>query len=137
MITINKYKAKQLDEWDEFIDASNNGTIFQKQSFINYHKDREFIDNSLIINNNNNPVAVLPAVIKNNILYSHPGSSYGGLVLSQNIEFSIINDIIHALDTYCVNKNLNSIFLINSPCIYHKELDHALDYLLQWNHFQN
>ena len=136
MITINRYEKKQLDEWDQFVNASNNGTMFQKQRFINYHIDRKFVDNSLIIKNNNNIVAVLPAAIKNNILYSHPGSSYGGLVLAKKTEFSIINNIIQELDNYCKNKKLKSIFLINSPSIYHKEVDDSLDYLLQWNLFR-
>ena len=136
MITISKYEKKQLDEWDQFINASNNGTMFQKQRFINYHIDRKFVDNSLIIKNTNNIVALLPAAIKNNILYSHPGSSYGGLVLAKKTEFSVINNIIQELDNYCKNKKLKSIFLINSPSIYHKEVDDSLDYLLQWNHFR-
>ena len=136
MITINRYEKKQLDEWDQFVNASNNGTMFQKQRFINYHIDRKFVDNSLIIKNNNNIVAVLPAAIKNNILYSHPGSSYGGLVLAKKTEFAVINNIIQELDNYCKNKKLKSIFLINSPSIYHKEVDDSLDYLLQWNHFR-
>ena len=135
MITIKKYVSKQSNQWDEFIDVSNNGTIFQKQSFINYHIDRKFIDHSLIIKNNNNVLAVLPAIIKNNVLYSHAGSSYGGLVLARGVEFSVLNDIILKLDDYCVKNKFKSIFLINSPCIYHKELDYSLDYLLQWNQF--
>ena len=135
MITINKYESRGLNEWDEFIDASNNGTIFQKQSFITYHIDRKFVDHSLIIKNNSNILAVLPAAIKNNVLYSHPGSSYGGLIIAQDVEFSVINDIILKLDNYCINNSFKSIFLINSPSIYHKELDYSLDYLLQWNNF--
>ena len=70
MITINKYESRELNEWDEFIDASNNGTVFQKQSFITYHIDRKFVDHSLIIKNNSNILAVLPAAIKNNVLYN-------------------------------------------------------------------
>ena len=69
MITINKYESRELNEWDEFIDASNNGTIFQKQNFITYHIDRKFVDHSLIIKNNSNILAVFPAAIKNNVLY--------------------------------------------------------------------
>ena len=49
------YESRELNEWDEFIDASNNGTVFQKQSFITYHIDRKFIDHSLIIKNNSAP----------------------------------------------------------------------------------
>lgn len=135
MITINKYESRELNEWDEFIDASNNGTIFQKQSFITYHIDRKFVDHSLIIKNNSNILAVFPAAIKNNVLYSHPGSSYGGFVIAQDVEFSVINDIILELDNYCINNSFKSIFLINSPSIYHKELDCSLDFLLQWNRF--
>ena len=71
MITIDKYNSEELQEWDQFVSASNNGTIFQKQQFINYHIGRQFVDHSLVIKKNNNIVAVLPAAICDNILYSH------------------------------------------------------------------
>ena len=37
----------------DFIQKSNNGTIFQKKSFLNYHLDRKFDDCSLVIKKNN------------------------------------------------------------------------------------
>ena len=125
-----------FDEWEKFISDSNNGTIFQKQAFIQYHINRKFVDSSLIIKNKNAIVAVVPAAIKNNILYSHPGSSYGGIVLSNNLDFKMIHEILKAIDEYCIAQRYKALFLINSPSIYEKNLDQSLDYLLQWNGFK-
>ena len=137
MITIEKYNSEALQEWDQFISNSNNGTIFQKQQFINYHITRQFVDHSLIIKNNDNIVAVLPAAICDNALYSHPGSSYGGLVLANDVDFKTINDVVHSLDNYCHSQKFKSLFLINSPCVYQKKFDQSIDYLLRWNNYKS
>ena len=89
MITIEKYNHKMFNIWDDFISQSNNGTIFSKQSFFHYHISRRFKDHSLLFYLKNKLVCVLPAVhIKKNnqeILYSHPGASFGGLICIKNI----------------------------------------------------
>ena len=139
MITIQKYHEKELKVWDDFIKNSINGTIFQTQKFINYHIIRNFKNSSLIIRFKNDIVAVLPGatIIDNNekIFHSHPGSSYGGLVINQKIHFDLLNQIIIEIDKYCIKNNFNKIILINSPSIYYKYTDHSLDYLLHWNNY--
>ena len=136
MLTITKYNEMLFDEWEKFISHSNNGTIFQKQTFLQYHINRKFIDGSLIIKNKDVIVAALPAAIKDNVLYSHPGSSYGGIVLSRNVDFKMIDEIVKVIDEYCIAQKYKAFFLINSPSIYQKFSDQSLDYLLQWNGFQ-
>ena len=136
MLTITKYNEMLFDEWEKFISHSNNGTIFQKQAFLQYHIKRKFVDGSLIIKNKSTIVAVVPAAIKENILYSHPGSSYGGIVLSHNLDFKMIHDILKVIDEYCIAQKYKALFLINSPSIYQKKSDQSLDYLLQWNGFK-
>ena len=136
MLTITKYNDILFDEWEKFISDSNNGTIFQKQAFLQYHINRKFVDGSLVIKNKSTIVAVVPAAIKENILYSHPGSSYGGIVLSHNLDFKMIHDILKVIDEYCITQKYKALFLINSPSIYQKKSDQSLDYLLQWNGFK-
>ena len=136
MLTITKYNDMLFDEWEKFISDSNNGTIFQKQAFLKYHINRTFVDGSLVIKNKGTIVAVVPAAIKENILYSHPGSSYGGIVLSHNLDFKMIHDILKMIDEYCIAHKYKALFLINSPSIYQKKSDQSLDYLLQWNGFK-
>ena len=136
MLTITKYNDMLFDEWEKFISDSNNGTIFQKQAFLKYHINRTFVDGSLVIKNKGTIVAAVPAAIKENILYSHPGSSYGGIVLSYNLDFKMIHDILKVIDEYCIAQKYKALFLINSPSIYQKKSDQSLDYLLQWNGFK-
>tara|TARA_B100001989_G_C24551353_1_gene475126 strand:+ start:3741 stop:4739 length:999 start_codon:yes stop_codon:yes gene_type:complete len=139
MIVIKKYDELDCSTWDNFIKNSNNGTIFQKRKFLNYHLNRKFNDCSLIFKKNNKIIALFPAaeIIEKGIkiLYSHPGSSYGGLILNKKASFEIINSLINALDSYLVKNKFRKIFLINSPDIYWNDYDASLDYLLLWNSY--
>ena len=76
MIEILKYQNNLQAEWDQFIDTSDNGTIFQKQKFLSYHVSRKFENHSLIFKKKGKIIAVFPAAIKQEgkkkILFSHP-----------------------------------------------------------------
>ena len=119
MIIVQKYNKKLLNQWDNFINSSYNGTVFQKQRFLSYHQYRKFRDCSLIIKYKDQIVALLPAaeIIENKgrCFYSHPGSSYGGIVVKKNVTFKLMNEIIIALEQYLKKNEFDSIFLINSP----------------------
>ena len=41
------------DEWDDFVDSSDNGTIFHKRTFLSYHPKDRFEDASLVIEKDN------------------------------------------------------------------------------------
>tara|TARA_B100000959_G_C14924695_1_gene601050 strand:+ start:160 stop:1149 length:990 start_codon:yes stop_codon:yes gene_type:complete len=139
MISIEKYNSNLKNIWNKFVKNSNNGTIFQNRDFINYHIDRSFIDNSLVIKKNGVVVSLLPATIKvvknKKILHSHPGASYGGLVFGFSLSFSTLNEIIKSLDNYCISSSFHSIILINTPSIYFEQPDESLSYLLQWHKY--
>jgi len=140
MIIIKKYNKADEKHWDDFVSASNNGTIFQTRKFLNYHIDRQFKDCSLMIYNNQTLVSVIPGACiitnKKKLYYSHPGTSYGGFVIKVGLNFKLINNIIQTLDAYLRKKCFHQIFLINTPSLYWKEEDHSLDYLLQWNKYK-
>ena len=71
-------------EWDQYVQTSDNGTIFHERKFIGYHPPDLFIDHSLIFRAKNKIIALLPAVEKQRnkkkYLISHEGASYGGFV---------------------------------------------------------
>jgi len=134
MLKIKKYQPKYINEWNKFILNSNNGTLFHNQQFIAYHINRRFIDCSLMIYYNNKLIALFPAAMKDDVtVFSHPGASHGGLVIKTNLDFSILNDIIKEIDSFYKRKKNKFIFIINTPKIYYKNLHDSLDYLLQWN----
>ena len=74
-IIISKFKEKEEKKWDDFIDQSNNGTLFHKRKFLNYHPSGRFLDHSLIFEKRGNIIGLLPGVLKKikekNILISH------------------------------------------------------------------
>tara|TARA_Y100000748_G_C15499034_1_gene489289 strand:- start:966 stop:1958 length:993 start_codon:yes stop_codon:yes gene_type:complete len=135
MLLIKKYTKSMSNQWDNFIRNSNNGTIFHYRDFLNYHIKRNFEDHSLCFFDNNNLICAIPATLKNNHLISHPGASYGGLIIDSSVKFSIMSEIIKLLDKYCIDNKIKSFFLIPSPNIYWARYDASLEYLLEYNNY--
>jgi hypothetical protein len=50
------------DEWDNFVETSDNGTIFHKRRFLSYHPEGKFKDASLIFRKQNKLFSIFPAV---------------------------------------------------------------------------
>ena len=94
------YQPKDKEEWDSFVTASRNGTIFHTQAFLSYHSVDRFDDASFLLHDPRGRLrAVCPAVIHADstglkILNSHPGSTYGGLVVDP--EFTL-NESLQAV----------------------------------------
>ena len=80
-IEIQQYIPALQPEWDCFIANSRNGTFLFFRNYMDYHSDR-FIDNSLLFRYKGKLIAVLPANREGDVLWSHQGLTYGGLVLS-------------------------------------------------------
>ncbi len=77
--TVRRYKAADAPRWNEFISQARNATFLYNRGFMDYHADR-FEDYSLIIADGDKWLAVLPAHRKENVVLSHWGLTYGGLV---------------------------------------------------------
>jgi len=131
MISIKKYSKIFINEWNDFVAFSNNGSLFANRHFLNYHIKRSFKDCSLLFYYNKKIVAVLPAAIKKNSLYSHPGASYGGIILASGVNFKTINLIVKELTQFCLKKNFRSIVLIMCPQAYFLNTDESLNYILE------
>ena len=138
-ILLKKYSKKNIQEWDDFVDLSSNGTIFHYRKFLSYHLDRQFEDNSLIFEKNKLIIAVLPAakILKKgeSILLSHPGASYGGFIYNQ-LKYEEAEKIIELVDLYCMQNNFKRFFLVPPPIIYYKKNNELLNYLLIRNNYQ-
>ena len=86
--TVQPYTADQEAAWDRFVmQESGNGTFLQTRNFLNYHPAGRFEDASLVVYNEHGGLgAVVPGAVQQRkdgrkVFRSHPGSTYGGLVL--------------------------------------------------------
>lgn len=121
--TVTRWSSEILKphEWDEFVLAADNGTIFHERTFLNYHPAERFIDHSLVIRSKAAPQALLPAVEwtidKDKTLYSHRGASYGGFVykdagLEQTIGW------VQALKRYAQEAGFTRVLMTLPPVVY-------------------
>ena len=94
---IERYTGSRKLEWDQFVSTAKNATFLFSRDYMDYHSDR-FADHSLMIFNNHDLVAVLPANLNaGGVLVSHEGLTYGGLVVSRAAKLCDVLAIFHAV----------------------------------------
>jgi hypothetical protein len=129
-----EYSAEWKEKWDKFVLNSSNGTMFHLQKFFDYHNEGKSKFHHLIFLDKGNIAAVLPAGIKNGMLESPIGASYGSIV-TKDLKFDTAMEIVTALQEYCRGKSINEIMLTSAPMIYEKYPNQNLDFALLWQGF--
>jgi hypothetical protein len=135
-IEIHKFNESHSQEWDAFIDKSNNGTMFHKIAFLNYHPEGKFNFNHLMFYKDNELVGVLPNGLQKDgsVIWSPTGASYGSIV-TRDIAFELSLEIVDSLMEYCREQKIDEIFLIPPPIIYNKIYNQHIDYALLYRKF--
>lgn len=118
MFEIRKYDIADRQEWDSFIGKSKNGTFLFKRGYMEYHNDR-FEDCSLLVYDNNKLRAVLPANVKDNILQSHGGLTYGGLISDGCMTTEAAMEMFSEINKYLLEQGIEKVVYKPTPWIYH------------------
>jgi len=84
--TIRPYTEERAEKWDAFVmQQAMNGTFLHTRRFLSYHPQGRFEDASLMVYNAQELCAVIPAAVQTvegrRMLRSHPGSTFGGLIV--------------------------------------------------------
>lgn len=134
-----KYLKENLNQWDDFVESSINGTLFHQQKFISYHPEERFTDCSVVIEKDGRIFAVFPAakIVKDNIilLKSHPGTSYGGLVFKEVPKLKEVFEVIKCLENFAIQNDCNRIEFRHSPKIFRKQPLDQIDFALIHNDY--
>jgi hypothetical protein len=127
------------DEWDNFVESSDNGTIFHKRRFLSYHPEDKFKDASLVFKKQNKLFSVFPAVEiereGKKILSSHSGASYGSFVYNEDLNLREAFDLVEQTESYARNNNFSRIQLTPPPMIYLTKYSNYIDFALVKNGF--
>lgn len=94
--SVKRYTAEDKFLWHQFMETSKNATFLFQRDFMEYHADR-FTDHSLLVLKKGKPVALLPANIADNTLYSHQGLTYGGLILHKKVKLKEVAAIFSSV----------------------------------------
>jgi len=131
---IIEYTKTWKDKWDNFVLASNNGTIFHMQKFFDYHSEGKFTFNHLIFLDKGNIVALLPGSRIGNLYESPIGSSYGSIV-TKDVKFSYAMEMVSSLLEYGKKTGIKEFLLTSAPRVYEKHPNENLDFAMLWQGF--
>lgn len=114
-----KYREECKNNWNEFVRNSKNGHFFFQRDYMEYHNDR-FEDFSLMIYDEKDKLtALLPANLKENVLYSHQGLTFGGFLIDDKMKTEIMLEIFKLLKIYLKEQNIETFIYKCIPYIYH------------------
>ncbi|HEU4790583.1 MAG TPA: GNAT family N-acetyltransferase [Flavobacterium sp.] len=127
--TVKRYQESDYANWNAFISEAKNATFLFHRDFMDYHKDR-FEDYSLMVYRNEKLVSVLPANIVGDVLYSHQGLTYGGLIYGEDLKLASVILVFKAVLFYLNENDFVKIQLKTLPSIYHDKPAEELNYAL-------
>ena len=110
MYKVELYTPERKKEWNIFIENAKNSTFLFDRNYMDYHADR-FQDFSLMIYRKNKLYALLPANKKNDVLYSHQGLTYGGLIMSKKSTTLEVIETFQAINSFLKEQNINKVFI--------------------------
>lgn len=113
---------KHIKLWECFIATAPMATFLHSRRFLSYHGDK-FIDKSLIIYDGKYLIAMFAAAENpsdKQIIVSHPGLTYGGLLHQGMIGGNAVYEIITVISEHYKNKGYSKIIYKAIPSFYHR-----------------
>ncbi|MDE7155815.1 MAG: GNAT family N-acetyltransferase [Muribaculaceae bacterium] len=123
-------REKHSREWDRFIgNETVNATFIHNRNYIGYHGNR-FDDCSLVFRRDNRIVAVIPAVKNGKTFESHPGLTFGGILIGKKCRHNDIATIIDLTKSFLKEQGIEHLVLTLPPYIYQSHPVDDIPYLL-------
>jgi hypothetical protein len=127
--TVRKYEPEDYSKWNAFIGNAKNATFLFHRDFMEYHNDR-FQDYSLVVLDGENWVAVLPANVVGEAVFSHQGLTYGGVIVDKKMKQSVMLNLFRAILKFLNSNKIKKLHLKIMPAIYFDYPSDELNYAL-------
>ena len=118
MIRLNLFRSDDRATWNQFVASAKNGTFLFLRDYLEYHADR-FTDSSLMIYDDDDLVAVLPANREGDTLVSHGGLTFGGIISSERMRTPLMLEIFSTLQRELPAWGIRRVIYKAIPHIYH------------------
>jgi hypothetical protein len=120
MVRAERFTEDARGPWDDFVPRSRNGTFLFLRDYMEYHQDR-FEDHSLILREKENQIlALLPANRRGEVLESHGGLTYGGVISSAAMTALVMLEVFEAILEYLRHERFTLLRYRAVPHIYHQ-----------------
>ena len=120
MFEIKPYSPEMKSEWNAFVDASKNRLFLFFRDYMDYHHDR-FEDHSIVVYRQNKFYALLPANISHDVLYTHQGLTFGGLIVDEHFTAADSITVFKLINAYLRNEGIRKVVYKAIPWLYHQQ----------------
>lgn len=131
MFEIKRYTPQDKTIWDQYVSKARNATFLFYRDYMDYHSNR-FHDYSLMFFKNGRLHSLLPAHSSDDILCSHFGLTYGGLIMDINVTIAETCQLFECLNNYLRLKGFRHVQYKAIPWIYHQVPSEEDLYALFW-----
>jgi hypothetical protein len=114
-----RYRDEMKESWDSFVAQAKNGSFLFMRNYMEYHRDR-FDDHSLLFVSKAGVIACLPAHRIDDVLCSHRGLTFGGLVMHERIQLSQVMTIFDSLLDHMKSNGIRTLYYRHMPHPYHR-----------------
>jgi hypothetical protein len=118
-VSLVKYNPEFKAQWDNFVSSSKNGVFLQYRDYMDYHSDR-FRDHSLLFFKNAKLIGLLPANENNEVLNSHEGLTFGGVITDNEMKTNLMMEIFERIVNHCKEEGFSELIYKTIPYIYHQ-----------------
>jgi hypothetical protein len=129
--SIHKFSEEYNSFWDKYVWDSDNGNLFHTRRFLSYHPEGRFKDHSLIFKSSNKVKALFPAIEveldKDKTLFSHRGSSFGGIIYN-DLGIKEAFKISESLKDYARENKFSRIIITTPPLVYMSRFSNYFDF---------
>lgn len=118
---ILRYTPDMKAAWDDFVERSKNATFLLHRDYMEYHSDR-FPDHSYVfVDDTGRILALLPATLRGDVLSSHAGLTYGGLVMDNRTSAADPLEMFRLLREELRSEGIVRLVYKAIPHIYHRQ----------------
>jgi len=117
-IRAERYEPKYKTCWDEFVRQSKNGVFLFYRDYLEYHADR-FSDFSLLFFQDNQPIALMPANRVDDMVVSHGGLTFGGIISDSRMTTPLMLKLFSALVDDLRAQGIKRLIYKAIPHMYH------------------
>lgn len=128
-ITVTPYAEADFNRWNDFVGRAKNATFLFRREFMTYHQDR-FVDASLMLYKNTVLVGVLPANRVGDLVVSHGGLTYGGLLCLKEVKMKEFLAYWEVVLRYLSENGTKRIQLKEMPRMYNRFCSEELAYMV-------
>jgi len=140
-LEVIEYDDSRKHEWNEFVEHSNNGTIFHNLDFLSYHPKGKFDERHLMFYKGSSKggklLGVMPMALFHEegklVARSPYGASFGGIVVESFLPFEDSEHIVIGLINYLRDLGVAHVYVTPPPHIYHKIASDYIEFNLVRN----